>query len=227
MTDVVLSHTLTAGTPENVAHVQQNFEDLRDGINGGLDGDNLTMAAGQALGLNATGTVRRGASVVATEESTSSTSYTLLATPDRVSNVVLPTNGRLYIGYQAMWKESVVLAGKAAIFIGPTQLKVASSSAAAPAVQEAENGGGGSANIYKPLASGGPGLSSSGDTATVYTGDVTTGQILGHGGTNPVYGECIVFAAAGTYTISVQFKTSSGTVTVKERHLWVVAKGPT
>ena len=35
----------------------------------------------------------------------------------------------------------------------------------------------------------------------------------------------MVFAAAGTYDISVQFKASSGSVTVKNRKLWVWTMG--
>jgi surface-anchored protein len=33
-------------------------------------------------------------------------------------------------------------------------------------------------------------------------------------------GVCWIFAAAGTYKITVQFKASSGNVKVKERNLW-------
>jgi hypothetical protein len=34
-------------------------------------------------------------------------------------------------------------------------------------------------------------------------------------------GVCYVFAAAGTYDVSVQFKASSGSITAKSRKLWV------
>lgn len=51
MTTIVLPHTLLAGTPENVAHVQANDEALRDGVNGTLGQDNMgTGAAGLAIG---------------------------------------------------------------------------------------------------------------------------------------------------------------------------------
>ncbi len=51
-----------------------------------------------------------------------------------------------------------------------------------------------------------------------YLGDVTTGQIVGA----RTYGArfLTIFAAAGTYKVSVQFKVATGKVTVKERKLW-------
>lgn len=39
------------------------------------------------------------------------------------------------------------------------------------------------------------------------------------------FGFVVLFAAAGTYDVSVQFKSSSGTVTAKERKLWVWTMG--
>jgi hypothetical protein len=80
-----------------------------------------------------------------------------------------------------------------------------------------------------------------------YSADVTTGQIAGFstnagtgvdnmaqelGGGSVTYtggrvgaGPLYVFAAAGTYTVSVQFKSSSGSVTAKVRKLWVSTIG--
>jgi hypothetical protein len=51
------------------------------------------------------------------------------------------------------------------------------------------------------------------------TTEVTTGQVVGVVGSWG--GFAVVFAAAGTYDVSVQFKSSVGSVTVKNRHLWV------
>jgi hypothetical protein len=70
-------------------------------------------------------------------------------------------------------------------------------------------------------------------TATPYTEDFTTGQVVGAGpqmsvsATSPqlVGGPCYIFAAAGTYTVSVQFKSSSGSVTAKNRKLWAWTLG--
>jgi hypothetical protein len=69
----------------------------------------------------------------------------------------------------------------------------------------------------------------SGNDLTAYTGDVTTGQALvGYGqqtGGSPaggVGGLCVIEGLpAGTYTISIQYKATSGSVTAKNRRLKV------
>ena len=54
------------------------------------------------------------------------------------------------------------------------------------------------------------------DGTAAFTGLVTTGQII----------QCLdVEPAAATYTVSVQFKSSSGSLTAKERKHWVEAVG--
>jgi hypothetical protein len=151
-------------------------------------------------------------SIIATEQSRENAAYGLLATPDEVT-VVLPENGLILIGYQASWKSSANEAGAAALFIGANQLKRATASSS-PAVQEVKTPKG--AIEFSPLATGAGGLASLGEG---YTGDVTTGQIVG---TQESYGLCAVFAAAATYKVSVQFKASSGKVTVKNRKLWAL-----
>lgn len=221
-------------------------------INGGLDNANIAAAAGvtaaqlaaavqAAAGLNGSST-RRGKCIVATEESTTSTSYTTLTTPDRVSNIVMPTDGLIFVAYQAMWKSTVAgMQSQAAIFLGANQLKAAVS-AAAPTTQSAgfDASGGGAAGFYTNLHSSAVGLSSDDSRlSTSSTAPVTTGQVAGAGyaseGDTRTDGEialtasqsgiCAIFAAAGTYDISVQFKTASGTVTAKERKLWVWSNG--
>lgn len=225
MSDLSLTNTLTGGTTEDVGDVQENFQDVVDWANGNIDGDNLTAAANQALGLNETGTVRRGKSIIATEEGRTNTAYGTLTTPDRVQNIVLPTDGLIRVWFQAMWKESVDAAARAAIFVGSNQQTLAVANVAAPAVIEAQCMM--ASNTYGPLSSsffglhGGP----AGTSATAYTGDVTTGQAIGGTySTTTVGGPVDIFVAAGTYTISVQFKASSGTVTVKNRRLLVATE---
>lgn len=168
-----------------------------------------------------------GKSVIATSESRSNSSYGLLSTPDRVQNVVLPTDGWLQIGYHATWEESNAAAGEAAIFIGSNQLKIASSTATAPIVQSAiTNQAAAAKETVLSTHTGGLVSIDVGDLPgnPDYGGDVTTGQVLGvHTSTDSLGGPVIVFAAAGTYTVSVQFKASTGSVTVKNRRLWVRA----
>lgn len=188
-----------------------------------------------------------GASIVAAEEARTNSSYGVLTTPDRVSSIVLPTGGLLAIWYQALWKQSVDGAARAAIFIGANQLKIGENDSA-PRTQAA---GSFQADVYRNLHTAPFGLIDQQSLASVDASDVTTGQVVGSsplidlpwtveiGGTLrlggagngalaanvPFGGPCYVFAAAGTYDVSVQFKASSGSVTAKNRKLWVQALG--
>lgn len=199
------------------------------------DGTNWTVLIGS-----------RGATNISTTESRTNTAYGLLTTPDKVT-VTLPTNGLIAVAYQATWQESANQAARAAIFLGATQQTIApADGAAAPKTVEAGYGGGGIVNTDRSLCSFSSGLASTGN-ATAFTGDVTTGQAIGAhsvnvvsgvgsgaafyvGGGGPhtvdgVGGPCVIFAAAGTYDVSVQFKASSGSVTAKNRKLWVWTAG--
>jgi len=169
-------------------------------------------------GISESGVVRRGKSIIATEESRTNAAYGMLPTQDRVASVVLPTDGLIRVGYQATWKSSNANAARAAIFIGASQLKAATN-AASPAVQEAS--GVDVQDTYVSLASRPEGLVS-GNASPPYTGDVTTGQLVGTYGSG---GVANIFAAAGTYDVSIRFKSSLGTVTAKGRKLWVEAIG--
>lgn len=170
-----------------------------------------------------------GKSIIATEESRSNSSFGFLTTPDKVTDIVLPTDGLIFVLYQAMWKQSTNPGsgggGGAALFLGNNQLKMALDNAAAPDTGFASITT--ATDTYKPLASSplaaSSGLVGNGDS-TAYTGDVTTGQILGvasafdglnRGGIVPI------FAAAGTYDVGVKFKAATGSVTAKNRKLWV------
>lgn len=223
--------------------IQGPFTDLRTFVNGSIDGDNVSSAASQQLGLSSSLVTRRGKAVIATSEGRTNVAYGTLTTPDQVS-VTLPTDGLISIVYKAQWSESVLNAARAAIFIGATQLKVPAvggAGAGAVSVQEAHINAA-TANNGAILSSTPFGLVSltqaSGSGA--FGADVTTGQALGTvmaaGGATRfnvgsdtvalatsfgVGGACYVFADAGTYTISVQYKASSGTVTASARKLYV------
>jgi hypothetical protein len=161
----------------------------------------------------------RGKSIIDTEEARTNTAFGLLTTPDQVTGIVMPTDGKLCIAYQALWKNSVASAAQAAIFLGANQLKIHSSIGGAPVVISA--GGVGPVNTYAVLhSSPATGLTSH-DDPTAALSAVTTGQLIGCSGTTFAGGVAEIFAAAGTYDVSVQFKASSGSVTAKERKLWV------
>ncbi|RJQ12082.1 MAG: hypothetical protein C4558_02450 [Dehalococcoidia bacterium] len=194
------------------------------------------LADAALLGLSESGVVRRGKSIIATEESTSSSSFTTLATPDRVENVVLPSGGLIVVGYYAEWKESSAGQGQAAIFLGSNQLKVPNLSGSL----ETQCGRGPSQSNFSPLVTFPVGLVS-GDSSAGSISAATTGQALAavkHSGTSlgslvagfdiyavnmaiPLGGLCPIFADAGTYTVSVQFRALSGTVTARTRKLWL------
>lgn len=196
-----------------------DFSTIQTVINGNLDSTNLAATAAQSAGVNQSGQTVKGSSIIATSQNTGSTTYTTLSTPDQVTGIVLPTPGLLEIWYQASWSETVNAAAHAAIFIGASQLKIAG--ATVPVVQEATMAPGNASNAV-PLATTGTGGLLSVAPPANYSGDVTTGQVIGSGLTasgGPVH----VFAAAGTYTVSVQFKASSGTVSASGRRLYVMA----
>lgn len=184
----------------------------------------------------------RGKSIIATTESRTNVAYGTLTTPDQVT-VTLAADGLLKVLFQATWQESVASQGRAAIFLDNTQVHTARG-ALVNAVQQAATLTG-IANQDRPLFSIPIGLGTMSDTtAGAYPGDVTTGQVVGaaapSGNTTPISwidgtsnagsingfggGPCYIFAAAGTYTISVRFKSASGSVTAKNRKLWVAAE---
>lgn len=193
----------------------------------GLQADDLETTAVQHTGLTTTAAavggaaVRRGKAIIATEETRTNVAYGLMTTPDRVQNVVLANDGLIFIAYHALWKESVNTAARAAIFIGANQLKMQGASGGAPIVQETGNAA--NAATYGTLHSYPFGVIGTGG-AVADGSPVTTGQVLGSAAA--VYPNVVpVFAAAGTYDISVQFNSSSGDSTVKERKLWVWTVG--
>lgn len=221
------------------------YTKFKDFMNGGdllpSDLDSIQEELGNQIasvsvagGFNGGG-VRRGKSIIAAAGTRTNAAYGALSNgPDQVANVVLEQDGLITVGFQAIWQESVAGAANAAIFLNANQLVAGYAGVTSPLVQQASMYGSGTPGRDQVLASNELGL---GGTATAgpsanYTGDATTGQVLGGGyadtgpGTpNRAFGFCAIFAAAGTYTVSVQFKASSGTVTVKNRRLWVKTEG--
>lgn len=224
MTDVTLPRLNQTGANE-WADVEANDVALREVINGELDNENLKSEAGITGGKLAEATVEPKKltaaakpltwytpKVIATEETRESTSFGTLTTADKIENVVLPENGLIVIGYTALVKASVALAGRAAVFIGSNQLKLTGTATEATF----------DTGAFSRLATNGAGLFDKAST----TAFATTGEVLGplNSETAPG-GPLYVWAAAGTYTISVQFKSTSGSITAKERKLWVWTLG--
>lgn len=210
---------LVGNANADMADIQGPFTDIQSFINGrNINADNMPVALLQAAGLNDTsGQKARGSSVIAAAGARTNTAYGSLSNgPDQVAGIVVPSNALVFLRFKAIWQESVVGAARAAIFIGANQLKNPAFNAA-PAVQETAAMAG-SANTDGPLYTVSHGLQSGNSTAA--TSDVTTGQTMMLAGTA---GPDVVIEnlTPGTYTFSVQFKASSGTVTVSNRRLYV------
>lgn len=225
--------SLVTALQGSVSTLQADVADIVADVAGALT--DITTLEGAVAALQALPGIELAGNVnIATSQARSNTAYGLLTTPDRVPNVVMPPNGLIQVAYQATWKESVQGAARAALFVGANQLRYQTAdagNASGPILEEALINNASAVNVDKILATSPYGLLSLTNKASVsaYAGDVTTGQVIGGGSlfdsggadTQSYYGICTLFAAAGTYDISVQFKAASGSVTAKDRKLWV------
>jgi len=140
------------------------------------------------------------ATVIGAEQSTSSTTFVRLATPDEVTGVVLPANGLIRVGYIAIWSSTVAGAGRAILAV--------STLGALPSAQNSttEATTNGTSTTY---------LSTQSASTPLASGRISTEAV-------PVAFQSMeIFASAGTYSVGVSFAATSGTVKVKERKLWV------
>lgn len=161
---------------------------------------------------------------VAAAQSTTATTYsaTNLTTPDRIQNVKLPPGGLIIVRYQAIWQNTVASNARAGLFLGANQIK-RSQGASAPTVMEVS--GPAETNDDGIISTCGDGFNTQGGAGAAT--EVTTGQIIMNNAAAGTGGATEIFAAAGTYDVSVQFKNNAaGTLTVKNRHLWVEVKEP-
>jgi hypothetical protein len=183
--------------------------------------------------------------VINTEETRENTALGTLATKDEITGVVVPENGKLLVSFYALAKAAK--GGSAALFIGSNQLKLGGP-IVAPETQAAllfEASG----SRWVPVVSCPIGLVSA-TSASGGASTVTTGQVIGaHSasesslayslGANPytfsasvagaapgLGGAVEIFVAPGTYTVSVQWASiAGGSITAKERKLWVEVHG--
>lgn len=230
MTNVVLPKLNQVGANE-FADVEDNDVAIREVINGQIDNANLSGAAGITranLATAAKPVLWYTPTIIATEETRTNTSYGTMTTPDEVKEVVLPTNALLVVTYMALMKgsantESATSIADAAIFLSATQLK--GNAVTAPAVQAASisDSPRDTTNKFQFLRTVAATTSAEGlavtSEETAFGAFVTTGMVA----PSPTQ----IFAAPGTYNVNVRFKAPSGTVTVKERKLWVGVLGAT
>lgn len=181
----------------------------------------LTQTAASSGGV----AVRRGKNTTNAAETRSNAAFGLLATPDRVQNVVLPTDGLIYITFHASWHSSAASTAAAAIFLGSNQVKLVPTGGGAPAVHQVSIGTNGASE--QALVTTTNGLATS-NGASAYVPDNAIAQIQGGGVISGcgAGGICVIYAAAGTYDVSIQFLTTGGnTVTVANRRLRVWTQG--
>lgn len=198
-------------------------------INGNIDQSNLAAALAATLGVN-TASAKRGASIITATDTIGSTSPALLGNPDRVSQLVVPTNGIIWVSYRAIFTYSAGPATTitATLYLGNNAAK--------------NMWGGGAPSIRNPYAQPGyPGatlaMSASYASATVQavcsthpisglaesgadgagnppqSSDLVNGQ-----GVGPFYP---IRVQPGTYDVSVRWACTNGTtVTVSDRALF-------
>lgn len=159
------------------------------------------LADANKLGISGTSAIRRGVSLIETNDTLTSTTYAYTSTPDKVSNIVLETSGLIAVSFMAKsWTSSVSAAGSAALFIGSNQVQRAASGAAY-AVTSATSTATSSFSLYMDSS----GLLATG-SAALSTGAFPSPRALG--------GVSYFAADAGTYDVGIKYKSTSGSITV-------------
>lgn len=188
----------------------------------------VTTASGTRRGYNRHDTTDDSVSYPVV--TTTSTSFGVLDAHDQINNVVVPSNGGLvFVVYRALWK----LAGatgpaKVTLFVGSQQLRSVAHDQVTP-VSVAESLSQTGTN-WSPLTStptgagGGSGMfGSKPSTSSNSSVDNTLPQAWSSDDTIR-WAPAVFEAPGGTYNISIQYKVTDGTLSVKDSRLriWVV-----
>jgi hypothetical protein len=177
-----------------------------------------------------------GRSVISASQSRTNTAYGKLGTPDQVSGLLLPTDGFIFVLFEALWQQSVSGAARAALFIGSNQLQIRDGSSSHSGITAARLGT--TTGADRQLATD-PGIGLASGQSTAMAPGATTPVVAGGGydssgvlfevGAGPTSltdasvthgGILAVWVDAGTYDVSVQFKASTGSVTASNRRLF-------
>lgn len=212
MTKITLPNTNKQGKANEWSNVEGNDVAIATVVNGELNNENIAANAGIArskLEGGAQGIAGQWYTpvVIATEQARENTAFGTLGTADEITGIVVPSNGVIRIGYLAVFKSSVSAAGKAAIFLNSTA-------------------------ILTPAILTGIETFTTGTTFHLVGTRGTSGankplETASESSTVPVVALNFIDVpvAAGTYTVSVQYAATSGSVTAKERKLWVEVHG--
>lgn len=178
----------------------------------------------------------RKSSIIATEQSRESTNFGTLATPDEVE-ITLLEKSLLEVTFWAMWKNSISGNGYAAIFLNNEQVHVAEQGAGPAPERSARIFG--KSTSFVPLFSTPMGLASVESEEGMNTTEIPgiNGKaifvgLIGKAGLEGTEtkaavntgGTAVIYAEPGTYKVSIRYKSITGTITAKNRHLWVEAK---
>lgn len=180
---------------------------------GAVGAQNLSPSLASDLGINAGANTGRGVTNVAASQSTSSGSPVFLSTPDQVTGITLATNGMINIYYLAQVEVSAGT-GTIGLYVNGGSGWNAISFPAGNNTFTPINGTITTAPHFSPVSTNGSSIAASASSTTDQT-FATTGMALPH--STPI----TMVAAAGTYSIGVQYSMSGGTLTAQNRTLWV------
>lgn len=179
-------------------------------------------------------------------QSVSNTSFTLMSTPDEIPAIFVPKDGILIVHYSAFWFSSVENAGRAAIFITSNQLKSYQPGSGQWKTQAACYTGG--EEHRRLLTTSAPGLVSPSESKIIAAEEMPTSGVALSGGVGSAgvgwreeIGGVVVEHATdfpqgglliieglneGEYSISVKFKSASGSVVANNRRLRAWTREP-
>lgn len=179
-----------------------------DNPNGPLAFQNLAERVESLLGFIGSSGVTR----VDTEQTTTSSTFALLGTPDRVQNLTLVQDGLIFATYQADC-QALGGAGNVAFFLDSTQLEDAGTQATGDSRFVI------STTDYNRINSVAWGFQGPNKGPGRTLPRIQAGAQANHSNI------CAIEAAAGTYELSVRFKCQGGTTYAKNRILRAWTQG--
>lgn len=212
------------GQPNSTEAVKiaNSLTNLSTWANGQIAIPDIGAALAQSAVVNLSGQTVKGVTTNAGPGTRTNVAYGSLSdAADQVGPLTLASNGWIIVGYKALASCSVGgNIGSVALFLDANQVVVTPSGVSGGPVS-AQALSPGSTNVGAVMTAAGNGLQWVDFPTSNYTGDVTTGQLLGNQSNGP--GIAVIFAAAGAHTVSVRWKSSSGTITASARTLWALA----
>lgn len=175
----------------------------------------------------------KGKSIISAEQSITSTSASLAGTPDIIEDLVLPTDGLLMVGVHLQMRVtdgSSPGSGFTRLYLNENIVHIADGTILSVVKAELNTTDPNVDGLYKDVHSFGGGLHVAKGFSSNVVAPITTGQVIGGrksssfetDDTVMVGGLLAIFAAAGTYDLSLRYGGPGfgGNVSVKNRKLW-------